>query len=126
MLQKQLLRTEKLGIAISIICAVHCLLMPIALLYLGRHSLHEHVHGIFDIAILVLASLFMGFTFFQSLGKTHFRKIFLLTLLGAFTFIVSFFMSSPFNHYCFVAGSIFWLIAHLINYKRHATPLKNV
>ena len=126
MLQRRLLRTEKIGIAISLICALHCLLMPVALLYLGRHSLHEHAHGIFDIAILIVASIFMGITFVQSLKKAHFYKIFVLTLLGAATFIFSFFVSTPFNHYCFVAGSIFWLVAHLINYKKHSLPIKNV
>lgn len=126
MLQKRLMRTEKIGIAISLICAIHCLVMPVALLYLGRHSLHEHAHGIFDITILVLASVFMAFTFVQSLRKAHFHKILILTLLGTFTFIFSFFVSSPFNHYCFVAGSIFWLVAHLINYKNHSAPVKNV
>jgi len=126
MLQKRLMRTEKIGIAISLICAIHCLLMPVALLYLGRHSLHEHAHGMFDIIILILASIFMAITFAQSLRKPHFNKIFILTLLGCSTFIFSFFVSSPFNHYCFVAGSVFWLVAHLINYKKHAAPVKNV
>lgn len=125
MLHKRIVRTELIGILVSLVCAIHCLAMPAFLLYLGS-SINEHAHGAFDISILILASLFMAYTFKQSLKKAHFNKILILTLLGAFSFIISFFMVTPLNHICFVAGSIFWLIAHLINYKNHSALIKNV
>lgn len=126
MLQKQLMRTEKIGIVISLICAIHCLVVPIALVYLGQHSINEHAHGLFDVTILVLACIFMGITFYQSLNKPYFSKVLILTVLGALSFISSYFVPTPFNHYLFVAGSIFFLIAHLINFKKHNSLVKNV
>ena len=125
MLHKRIVRTEFLGILVSLICAVHCLAMPAILICLGS-SINEHAHGAFDISILLLASLFMAYTFKQSIGKVHFSKILILTLFGALTFLLSFFVGTPFNHYCFVGGSIFWLIAHFINYRSHSDQLKNV
>lgn len=126
MLQKRLMRTEKIGIAISIICAIHCLVVPAALIYLGQHSVNEHAHGIFDITILVLASIFMAITFKQSFGKSYYLQVLLLFILGAILFFASFFVPTPLNHYLFVGGSIFWLIAHVINFKNHRGLTKNV
>lgn len=117
MLHDRILRTEKLGIIISIICAVHCLIMPVALLYIGQHSVNQHNHGIFDAVILFLAAIFMGFTVYQSLNKPYFKKIVALLLFGSISFLMSFFVPSPFNHFLFVSGSIFWLVGHLINYR---------
>ncbi len=127
MLQKQSLRTEKIGIVISIICALHCLIMPMALFYIGQQSMNQHFHGAFDIVILVLAAIFMGFTVLQSLKKPYFNKIILLLILGGFSFLISFFVPTPFNHYLFVAGSLFWLVGHIINYRsNHNSSATNV
>lgn len=117
MLQNDILRTEKIGIAISIICAVHCLIMPVALVYIGQHSINQHQHGTFDVVILILASIFMGFTVYQSTNKPYFKKIILLLVLGILAFISSYFVPTPVNHFLFVGGSIFWLIGHLINFR---------
>ena len=119
MLQNYNLRTEKIGIVISIICAVHCLVMPVALIYIGQQSINHHLHGAFDIVILLLASIFMGFTVYQSIKKPYLNKIIFLLILGIIAFLLSFFVPSPFNHFLFVGGSIFWLIAHLINYRNN-------
>lgn len=115
------MRTEKIGIVISIICAIHCLVMPAALIYLGQQSINEHAHGIFDISILILAAVFMAITFYQSLNKGHYIQVLLLTLMGIFSFASSFFVSTPLNHYLFVIGSMFWLFAHFINFKNHSS-----
>lgn len=117
MLQYLKLRTEKIGIIISLICALHCLLMPVALIYIGQKSMNHHLHGAFDVIILVLASIFMGFTVYQSIRKPYFKKIVGLLILGAFSFILSYFVPTPINHFLFVAGSLFWLVGHLINYR---------
>jgi len=117
MLQNRALRTEKIGIVISIICALHCLIMPVALIYIGQHSINQHHHGVFDAVILILASIFMGITAYQSVNKPYFKKIILLLLLGGLSFMISFAVPTPFNHYLFVGGSIFWLIGHVINFK---------
>ena len=127
MLQNSSLRTEKIGIVISIICAVHCLVMPVALIYIGQQSINQHIHGLFDVVILALAAIFMGLTVYQSLNKDYFKKIIVVLILGGFCFLFSFFVPSPFNHYLFVGGSIFWLVGHLINFRNnHNSPDSNV
>jgi len=120
MLHNRILRTEKIGIVISIICALHCLIMPVALVYIGQHSINQHNHGVFDTIILVLAAIFMGITVYQSINKPYFSKILLLLVLGSASFLFSFFVPTPFNHYLFVGGSVFWLIGHIINYRSHS------
>lgn len=127
MLHKRNLKTEKIGIAISVICALHCLIMPMALFFIGQQSVNHHFHGTFDLIILILAAIFMGFTVLQSQNKPYFNKIILLLILGAIAFLTSFFVPSPFNHYLFVLGSIFWLVGHIINFRsNHNSSKSNV
>jgi len=77
MLHERILKTEKIGIVISVICAIHCLIMPFVLIYAGKHSMSHHHHCTIDNVLLALASIFMAFTVYQSLNKFYFNKILL-------------------------------------------------
>jgi len=98
--------------------------MPAALVYIGQSSINQHNHGIFDTVILILASIFMGLTVFQSINKPYFKKIVFLLILGGICFLLSFAAPTPFNHFLFVGGSVFWLIGHIINFRSSHKSVK--
>ena len=51
--------TDKLGIGISAICMVHCLVSPIILGIVGTSSAFGFMHGTFDVIILLIALAIM-------------------------------------------------------------------
>jgi hypothetical protein len=114
---------DRFGISVSVICAVHCLFVPVmaALLPLTSLSplLHDWVHPVF---ILLIAP-----TVYYAVRRSHFdRKIILVLSSGLLLITFGWLI----GHYWLgfwvettttLAGSILLISGHWKNYKHHRT-----
>jgi len=112
-------KLDLLGIGVSILCALHCLLLPFFLVFIGKTKADGVFHGFFDFAILLVA----GFIMYASLKKHKDSKkyplMIVLSCIGCVFFASSLFIASIFQHFLFVLGSLFWLAVHAINLKSY-------
>lgn len=117
------LNWDRIGIALSGICMVHCLALPIVVAFLPVLTLglgHSHLfHAL--ILILVIPTVILA------LRKAH-RQALVITLLGSgLLLIIAGLSSGSFWHNYFletiltVAGSIFLVSGHITNYFTHSS-----
>lgn len=80
---------ERLGIGLSILCAIHCMAMPLLLVILpvvSSEILHNHV---IEFVLLGFSFSIVGYTNFIGLKKYHESWIPVLLMILAFLFIIS-------------------------------------
>lgn len=105
-----------LGIFVSIICAVHCTILPFILAYAGIHS-SQGSHRLFDFIILSIALVVLFSTIRKKITKQNLPLITFLILAGFVCYFLSFCFQSTLSHFLFATGSVFWLIVHAKNLK---------
>lgn len=105
-----------LGIIVSIICAVHCTILPFLLAYMGIHSTNGS-HLTFDVIILSLALVILYSTIRKKVTKENLPIISFLIIAGFISYLLSFCIQSNISHFLFATGSVFWLIVHAKNLK---------
>jgi hypothetical protein len=114
---------DKLGIGISGICAIHCLLVPvlIAILPLWEFTaiMHEWMHPVFIILILP--------TVYYASRRSHFDRIITGLLTGGLILLLigwsvgHYWIGLLFETVFTVAGSFALIAGHWFNYRHHQT-----
>lgn len=114
---------DKLGLSLSVLCAIHCLFIPvmIALLPLSPVALTiEHwMHPIF--AVLIAP------TIFYAVRRSHFNSKIVSLLSVGFLFIIAgwligdFWLGHTFETVTTLIGSILLIAGHWYNYRHHQT-----
>ena len=114
--------SDKIGIAASILCLIHCLAIPIIFtlsadtLYLVQHEL-PIIDYLFAIIALVAAVL--------SAKKTHNKKVKIAFATGWTFFIVGvLFHHNPSLFYLLHIGSLILIVTHIKNIKSCRVKLK--
>jgi hypothetical protein len=109
---------DRVGIALSGICAIHCLLVPVIValipLWPAFEEFHEYTHLIFFIAIAPAV--------FLSLRSKHKSpKITMLLILGLFLIFLAWYFNEVFGEYgeagITLVGSALLITGHWLNYK---------
>lgn len=113
---------DKIGICVSSVCLVHCLLMPILLLSFPAlsaqfdHTEHD-VHLYFGILVFLSAA----FAMFPHCKKSGRKDILLIASMGVFFVIAGFTIghevSEIVEHILTIIGSILLVTAHYKNIK---------
>lgn len=112
---------DRLGIGISTICAIHCLLVPVIIsllpLWPVAETIHQWIHPVFIVFILPTI-------WFAVRGSHYDRKIILLLSAGFLLVLTGW----PAGHWSgdhrvetllTVAGSLLLIAGHLLNYRHH-------
>lgn len=109
---------DRVGIGLSGICAIHCLLVPVIIslipLWPAFEELHEYTHLIFFLAITPTVLL--------SLQKKHESKAVTIFLLsGVLIIFLAWFFNERLGEYreagVTLIGSLFLISGHWLNYK---------
>ncbi|WP_371374149.1 MerC domain-containing protein [Thalassotalea aquiviva] len=109
---------DRLGIAATSVCALHCILLPVllpTLSLLGMDYLGSHENeNIFLFATLILGSIAL----FSGFRKYH-RKIypFYLLFLGGFIYWHKHSVSETLEPVMIIVGAALLVAAHLVNLK---------
>lgn len=122
---------DKLGICVSGLCLVHCLIMPFALLSFPVlsnyfHHLEENIHLIFGVLVLTSAI----FAVYPHCRKSGRKDILILALMGSITVLTAFTLaheiSEVLESILTVTGSVMLIIAHFRNMKVKHTKCEDL
>lgn len=114
---------DRFGISVSVICAIHCLFLPVLIAILPLTSLspvlHDWAHPIF---ILLIAP-----TIYYASRRSHYDSK-IVRLLGAGFLLITFgwllghfWIGYWFETFATIVGSILLIFGHWKNYKHHRT-----
>jgi hypothetical protein len=109
---------DRVGIGLSGICAIHCLLVPVIValipLWPAFEEYHEYTHLIFFIAIAPAVYLSLR-------KKHHSPKITIYLLAGLSVIFLAWFFNAELGEYgeagITLIGSILLIMGHWLNYK---------
>ena len=112
---------DRLGISISTICAIHCLLLPVFVALLPLWSfgvvIHEWLHPLFILLILP--------TVYYASKRSHFQRKIIRLLFGGLFLLVTgwglghFWIGLWFETGMTVIGSLVLIAGHWLNYRHH-------
>lgn len=109
---------DKVGIALTSLCAIHCILLPVLLPLLplvGLTATHNHALE----RTLLLITMVLGFiTLFVGFHKYH-RKLypFYSLFLGGFIYWQKDLLGHEYEHYVLIVGAAFVVLAHVLNLR---------
>jgi hypothetical protein len=106
------IRKDMLGMMASLICAVHCMATPLAVLWFGIGVPAEH-HLLFDVVFIAIGLYFIYTSLMPTLRRTHDVALYSLLVFGVLCFSVSFLLEANLGHLVFGVGGITWAIAHI-------------
>ncbi|HMB98568.1 MAG TPA: MerC domain-containing protein [Balneolaceae bacterium] len=114
---------DRIGLSVSGICAVHCLLFPVLITTLPlwpiAFTIHEWAHPVF-------IGLLLPVVYFAA-RRSHFNKKIILFLVSGFLLIVSgwlighFWIGAWFETTATLIGSVMLIAGHWMNYRHHRT-----
>lgn len=110
---------DYIGMIASLACAVHCLAIPVGLLWLGTEVSHNN-HLIFDLTVMTLGICLIAISLFPTIKATKSPILISLLVIGVLAFGLSFFFESSISHVLFAIGGMCWAGAHA--YKIFVLP----
>jgi hypothetical protein len=109
---------DKVGIAVTSLCAIHCIMLPVllpVLPLLGLTSTHNHAFE----RIILLITMVLGFiTIFAGFHRYH-RKLypFYSLFIGGFIYWQKDLLGHEYEHYVLIVGASFVVLAHILNLR---------
>jgi phosphoglycerol transferase MdoB-like AlkP superfamily enzyme len=109
---------DKFGIAITSLCAIHCILLPVllpVLPLLGLTATHNHAFE----RVILLITMVLGFiTIFAGFHRYH-RKIypFYALFLGGFIYWQKDVFGHEYEHFILMIGASLVVFAHVLNIR---------
>ncbi|MGB0839620.1 MAG: MerC domain-containing protein [Chitinophagales bacterium] len=118
----KLIDWQKIGISLSVLCAIHCLLLPIFLLVASLWGAELNLHHSLELLLVATAFLIGGYTIYKDYAK-HSQKLPAYLLLLSFPF----FCCATFFHLhaLFTVGSLLLATAQLYNWRLHRLYCKH-
>lgn len=109
---------DRIGFSVSILCAIHCALMPVLITMLPLLGLQFVGSSYFEL-IIMAASLLLAVGSLKGSRHNHrsYRPL-LLVVIGFSLMLTGHILEAHEYEWCFFAfGGVFVAVAHLINYK---------
>ncbi|HAT42208.1 MAG TPA: MerC protein [Rheinheimera sp.] len=109
---------DKVGIAITSLCAIHCIMLPVLLPLLplmGLSAVHNHAFE----RIILLITMVLGFvTLFAGFHRYH-RKLypFYSLFLGGFIYWQKDAVGPQYEHFVLIIGASLVVLAHVLNLR---------
>ncbi len=113
------IQNDILGIILSVICAVHCLVLPIFIGIMGINLTNGHLHWLFDLSFLFAGGLLIYFSVYKNYRLSGNIRPLQFVIMGVFFFMSAFVVSSTAGHILFALGGMSWAFAHLSNFRLH-------
>ena len=108
---------DALGVTTSVICAIHCAVLPLVLTSLPLFGINIIHNGFFEAGMIALAFAIGSFAFYHGYKRHHHRVLPLLIFSIGFIFLVlkEIFISSETP--LLIPAVAFILTAHFFNYR---------
>lgn len=109
---------DKIGITVTSLCAIHCIMLPVilpVLPLLGLSAAHNHAFE----RIVLLVTMVLGFiTLFIGFQRYH-RKLypFYSLFLGGFIYWQKDVWGHQYEHAVLMVGAAFVILAHIMNMR---------
>ncbi|MDH5580887.1 MAG: MerC domain-containing protein [Bdellovibrionales bacterium] len=108
---------DKIGISLSGLCAIHCLITPLILIFMpawANFFKHEYIHILFFLTVSPLALIS-----FYRVFKEHEDRVPLgLGILGSLVLLLSFVEHDHDIHFLSILGSILLMSGHFLSLKK--------
>jgi len=108
---------DALGIATSLVCAIHCAVLPLLLTSLPLFGINIINNNIFEAGMISLAFLIGSLALYHGYRRHHHRALPLLTFATGFIFLVSKELFPSYEIALLVPAVLFILSAHFFNYR---------
>jgi tetrahydromethanopterin S-methyltransferase subunit C len=108
---------DALGIATSLVCAIHCAVLPLLLSSLPLFGINIIHNNFFEAGMIALAFVIGSLALFHGYRRHHHRLLPLLIFATGFTFLVLKEMSLSYEVALLIPAVSFILTAHYLNYR---------
>jgi len=108
---------DALGIATSLVCAIHCAVLPLLLSSLPLFGINIIHNNFFEAGMIALAFVVGSLALFHGYRRHHHRLLPLLIFATGFTFLILKEMSLSYEVALLIPAVSFILTAHYLNYR---------
>jgi len=108
---------DALGIATSLVCAIHCAVLPLLLTSLPLFGINIIHNNAFEAGMIALAFLIGSLALFHGYRRHHHRPLPLLIFSTGFIFLVLKEILVSYEIALLVSAVLFILSAHFFNYR---------
>jgi len=108
---------DALGIATSLVCAIHCAVLPLLLSSLPLFGINIIHNNFFEAGMIALAFVIGSLALFHGYRRHHHRLLPLLIFATGFTFLILKEMSLSYEVALLIPAVSFILTAHYLNYR---------
>lgn len=111
-------KLDKIGICVSVLCAVHCALLPLVITLLPLIGISFLANNYFEMAIIA-TSLFIGYTSLRGSYRKHYniRPLVIITQGFLVIFIGKILVAPHYEWLFLTAGGLLIATAHFYNSK---------
>jgi len=107
---------DALGIATSVVCAIHCAVLPLVLTSLPLFGINIIHNNFFEAGMITLAFAVGSFSLYHGYKRHHHRVLPLLTFSMGFIFLVSKEIFVGYEIMLLIPAVLLILTAHFFNY----------
>jgi hypothetical protein len=111
------LNWDGVGIATSLLCAIHCALLPVVIPSLSLFGIKMVHNQFFEWGMIVLAFLVGSYALFHGYVKHHRSATPVLVFLVGFGFLVGKQFNARMEYYFLATAVLLIITAHYINYR---------
>ncbi len=108
---------DTLGISASLICAVHCAVLPLFFTSLPLFGLEILHNKIFEYSMIGLAGLIGSYSLYHGWKKHHHKKLPLIIFLAGLALLISKEVFDGVEVLLLIPAATLIISAHILNYK---------
>jgi hypothetical protein len=116
-LMKVQVNWDALGIATSVVCAIHCAVLPLVLTSFPLFGINIIHNNFFEAGMICLAFAIGSFALYHGYRRHHHRVLPLLIFSCGFIFLVSKQLFIAYEIWLLMPAVVFILSAHYFNYQ---------
>lgn len=108
---------DALGVSASLICAIHCALLPLFWTSLPLFGTNIINNESFEIAMIILAFAIGSYSFYHGYQKHHHSLLPFSVFVAGFGFLVAKEFVVRFHGWMLIPAVVLIITAHLMNYR---------
>ena len=110
-------RWDAIGISASVLCAIHCALLPLFLSSLPLFGYNIINNLPFEIGMIFLALCIGSYSLYHGYKKHHHSWLPLITFFGGFIFLVLKQFFVQYETWLLIPAVFFIVLAHILNFR---------
>jgi hypothetical protein len=108
---------DTLGISTSLVCAIHCAVLPLFFSSLPVFGLEIMHNKMFEYSMIGLAAVIGCYSLYHGLSKHHHKKLPLLVFITGLIFLVLKEVFIPIELLLLLPAAILIISAHILNFR---------